>query len=162
MLSKRCFSCLCEKPLGEFYRHSMMGDGHLNKCKDCTKADVRANRVAKLKHYREFDRLRAGLPHRVAARKAYAASEAGKLKVAAATRAWNEKNKYKRSATVTLNNAVRDGRATKLPCLVCGAANTEAHHPSYALPLDVVWLCDEHHKQLHKEVRQYERETESA
>jgi len=36
---KKCFKCNIEKEIDEFYLHPHMKDGHLNKCKDCTKND---------------------------------------------------------------------------------------------------------------------------
>ena len=44
-MKKRCFKCSKLLPISEYYRHDKMSDGHLNKCKSCTKKDVANNPV---------------------------------------------------------------------------------------------------------------------
>ena len=39
MKEKICFRCNVKKPINDFYVHKQMSDGHLNKCKTCTKDD---------------------------------------------------------------------------------------------------------------------------
>lgn len=132
---KTCFKCLQSLPLEAFYKHAAMGDGHLGKCKECTKADAKANRLENLEKIRAYDRMRASQPHRVAAR-------------LETVRAYVQRFPDRKKANTAVSNAVRDGRLQKLPCMVCGE-KAVAHHPDYDRPLDVVWLCQPHHKQAH-------------
>jgi len=41
--------------------------------------------------------------------------------------------------------AIRSGKLRRLPCEICGAEKTVAHHDDYSHPLSVRWLCSEHH-----------------
>ena len=44
---KACIICHEAKPLNEYYTHPRMADGHLNKCKDCTKRHVKERETLK-------------------------------------------------------------------------------------------------------------------
>ena len=129
-----------------------MKDGHLNKCKECTKKDTRANRAANLDYYREYDRGRAMLPHRVQARSEYKQTDRGKAVKLASCEKWAKNNVAKRKAHHAVNNAVRDGRLIKPDnCESCGATGLiHGHHPDYSKPLEVEWLCPKCHSAAHK------------
>lgn len=147
---KQCFKCGEVKILSDFYKHNGMKDGHLNKCKACAKSDVRTNREGKVEQYREYERGRAGDPKRVAARSAYTKTEAGKAANSKASKVYRDKFPTKYKAHNMVNNAIRDGKLFSEPCELCGE-KAHAHHDDYAKPLNVRWLCPDHHKQWHCE-----------
>ncbi len=53
-------------------------------------------------------------------------------------------------ARKTLNNAISDGRAVRGSCVVCGKPNAHGHHTDYSKPMEVIWLCIQHHSDLHR------------
>lgn len=160
---KACSQCKFFKPHDEFYSHPKMRDGHVGKCKECTKARVRAYYAANVDKCKEYDKNRAMLPHRVSARLAYQATERGKEAVSRghkkynksplkkrAMRRYEERYPSKRLAHIKCGNAIRDGRLIRQPCETCGEAKSQAHHDDYSKPLDVRWLCSKHHAEWHR------------
>lgn len=138
---KKCFKCKVNKPIEMFYKHPKMADGHVNKCKECNKKDVRKNRSAKIDYYREYDIARSKTDKR----------KALNLK---SSKQWKDRNQIKRAASIMVNNAVRDGRLKKInECSYCGKTDCviHGHHDDYTKPLDVRWLCASCHSEWHKQ-----------
>ena len=65
----------------------------------------------------------------------------------------DEEKKIAKRAGRKLQDAVKKGLVEKLPCWVCGDLDVEGHHPDYSAPLDVVWLCNAHHREVHQQFR---------
>lgn len=147
-----CKYCKTDKPVDDFYQSSIRKDGKSGNCKECIRARVRANRADKIEYYREFDRQRANLPHRVEARKEYAQTEQGKERLQAGKNAYHKRYPARYVARNAVNNAVRDGRLHKpSQCESCSNETAlHGHHCDYNKPMDVMWLCDPCHKQWHR------------
>lgn len=138
---KECFKCKTVKPLTEFYKHSRMADGHLNKCKECTKNDVSKHRDQNLEKIRAYDRERGKLPERIKAN-------------VEINRAWRAEDKRRHVAHSIVARSIRSGSLVRQPCIRCGAEKSVAHHEDYDKPLEVMWLCQPCHKQRHKELKE--------
>ena len=160
---KCCFKCGAEKPLSEFYKHPKMADGHVNKCKECNKRDVRENRLSNKDYYDEYDRNRPNHVERVKAgnertKRLYATDETFRSKIQKSKIDWAQRNPHKRKAQNALSNAVRDGDVLKLEfCEHCFSSDKkiQGHHWSYLEEhwLDVIWLCTKCHGLEHKRLK---------
>lgn len=159
MDTKQCYKCNEVKPMNMFYAHRMMKDGYLNKCKECCKSDNVKNRQEKIDQYREYDRNRSMLDHRVSGRKEYTDKMRTEHKEQwtemrrIATAKYRKKYPERASAKRRLMYAIMGGKINKECCSVCGDNSAEGHHPDYSKPLSVIWLCDKHHKEIHKKER---------
>ena len=127
-ITKVCFKCGIEKPLSEFYKHPKMADGHLNKCKECAKRDVRKDYLEKSKYeeYMEKERARGREKYH---RLGYAnvKTDAKRLK----------EKKY-----ASLRNARRMFNSAP--------PNTELHHWNYNIKTQVVCLDKRVHRRVHQ------------
>lgn len=99
-MEKICFKCKVLKPLSEFYIHKQMGDGHLNKCKDCTKKDTqeRADKLMNNSEWVASEKKRNRLKSRRLPRKKYTNEEKNN-----SLKMYREKYPEKYFATIRVN-----------------------------------------------------------
>jgi hypothetical protein len=61
---------------------------------------------------------------------------------------WKHKEQKARAAVY---RAIRFGNMTKSSCRDCKIIEkVQAHHPNYDRPLDVIWLCQQCHRNEHR------------
>ena len=136
---KICFKCNLKKQLSDFYKHSKMSDGYLNKCKTCTKKDANKYRNDNLLKVREYDKERSKNKERIKA----------SLEI---VKAWRKEDSRRFIAHNAVARAVKKGILVRQPCEMCGNEKTVAHHEDYDKPLAVTWLCQPCHKKRHIEI----------
>lgn len=135
MKSKTCFKCGIEKDLSCFYVHKEMGDGHLNKCIECTKLDSK-NRIDKMsgnKEWKESERKRGRNKYR----RLYVGTAKAKPEV---NKRWMSKFPEKVDAKNVSSKLKKPFH------------NAERHHWSYNAEhlKDVIWLTKKEHMKGHR------------
>jgi len=129
MYMKICFKCKQEKPLSEYYKHSQMSDGHVNKCKVCNKLDVKKDYYRKCNDplFIEKERIRSK-------EKYHRLNYLERSKILNKNKPWRNSSKYKGLH-----------RKFKIP------KGIELHHWNYNDEFleDVTLLNKKEHKQAH-------------
>lgn len=125
MIKYKCTICKKQKPLTDFHKKKRMKFGHSQRCKECHSD-----------YNKSFFAVRKGLGYRADYFKKY-----------------RNNNILKISAKVKVRSALHNGTLVRMPCEVCNAIKTEAHHDDYNKPLNVRWLCHKHHMQHHFRIK---------
>lgn len=128
-ITKVCFKCRTEKNISEFYKHGQMPDGHLNKCKECTKKDVKENYIKKIEdpEYVEKERARG--------REKYKRLN------------YVERTHYKKNYSRSTRSIHRFFKSLNIDL-----KEKELHHWNYTLKHDVFILNKRAHKLVHKDM----------
>ena len=145
---KKCNVCFISKNKSEFYTFIRNTGGLSHECKQCGRNRKNNN------YLRNRDKILA--QHK----KRYKENPPPLIEY----KFWSEEKKkihhekYKRfklrhpekyAAHAAVKRKKDTDKSFEKPCIHCGK-KAEAHHPDYSKPLDVVWLCFEHHREEHK------------
>ena len=148
---KTCFKCKQEKSIAEFYTHRKMADGHLGKCKSCTKTDV-SNRIDAAKRNPEWvAKERERCRHKSIKRRDLGIEKPRDAEYLLEVQRRNRKRHPDRDrARRILGRAIKSGAIIR-PSF-CGECFTpckpDGHHDDYSKPLDVRWLCEKCHYKI--------------
>lgn len=142
METKICTKCKEEKSLSDFYKckESEVKSGYRSRCKKCNREDVI-----------EYDK-KTGYHNRY--QKDWAKTHRQEL------------NEYRKRPEVRIrsfandyiSNRIKKGIIIRQPCALCSTPQGEAHHPDYAQPLLIIWLCGDCHRKVHARLREVTRD----
>ena len=137
-MKKQCFKCGRVLDIEEFYPHKQMKDGHLNKCKECTRKDTSVRSKLYADRVREYEKKRSKTTKRIELRKKYVEK-------------YRQEHPERVAIYLRVKRAIKSGKIIKPKCCsICGKeCKTVAHHYDYSKPLDVIFVCQSCHKRIH-------------
>ena len=145
MNTRKCSHCQMVKSLDKFTKNRAYKDGTGldNNCKICKKKlydKWRLNNIEKVRKYHRDYQSKLGKenPEILAERTRKFRAKKG-----------NFIKKYDRAHRMVAY-AIKKNNLKKETCAICDSPNTNAHHEDYDYPLDVIWLCAVHHRNIEK------------
>lgn len=134
---RQCSACRRWLSSDSFSFDRRVRSGLQKRCRECTTIYLREYRKREASALAAKDRERSQRPER-------------KEQAARADKKRRLQSPEKIAARKAVFRAIHSGKLQKERCAFCGSVNTQAHHPDYAKPLQVVWVCSKcHREQFH-------------
>lgn len=149
-MERECTICKLIKPLEEFGRSSKGKYGHDAQCKKCKYAKTGRKNYLESKERCHANAKRWNQKNRDLV------NEKARLRYAedkSSTIARDRKHAEKIKAQHLVQTHVRRGKIIKPNiCSICNceAKRIEGHHADYSKPLEVIWVCNQCHHDIHK------------
>lgn len=152
ILYKSCTKCNQVLSVALFYRKNKTL--LRSACKKCTTSSTRDYYLKNTEKHRKLTKryYRANKESIVEMNKAWAKTSNGAKSLKKAAIKYSAANRKKVNAAWRVGYEIERGRMRRGPCVVCGEPKTHGHHEDYDRPLDVIWLCPQHHKDVHSKV----------
>ena len=133
-MTKECSRCKKIRPVGDFYWFKTRKE-YKSECKSCARKDKREF------YYKNRKKINAKL-------------KSNKKGQSESNRHSKKKFPEKSRSRDLIHYALKIGHIKKLPCEECGSKKVHGHHTDYQKPLEVKWLCQKHHCELHVKLRE--------
>lgn len=139
-MNKTCTICKKLRPLELFSKHPMGKNGLDPQCKKCRSL-----------HYKEYAKKERSKSKSRARTKKYREAHKDILKA----RHKAVRNTLKGKARRMIESRLRKNTIQRQLCIVCKKLHqkevkAQAHHSDYHKPLDIMWLCVQHHSAWHR------------
>ncbi len=149
---KRCSQCGDVKPVSEFTFKQFSSCGFRlfrQPCKKCYRENMRSpeKKVMKRRIQKKYDLTENGQATRKRSGRKYRQTVSFKIAIEKYRLTFPEK----RRAQIAVTNALQCGKIIRPShCSICGiVCKPEAHHPDYAFPLEIIWVCKRCHSAYH-------------
>lgn len=149
---RKCKKCGKTKPMTDFPTYKAKGiSGRRHTCRECW--NKKWTPVVVSHNNRYYHENSSGYRDRQKLRTARNRTKGDAIK--RRNKEYAIRHPKKAAAKVAVMMAVRSGRLKRMPCQVCGLRKSHAHHDDYDKPLDVIWLCPEHHGERRRLINRY-------
>lgn len=159
MNTKKCKKCKKVKKVDEFYEDKRFKDGYFYMCRRCSCEKNKEWAKKNKEHLIKYRSLYYDKNKNTLLKKSKLYYEKNKKRMMKQSKERKKEllktdyGKQQSKCWKLIERLIKQGKLKRKPCLICGNLRSQAHHEDYAKPKEITWLCNKHHRELHRKRR---------